>query len=53
MGRVYMIVLGVLMTGGLSGCGYNDLQGLDEDTKAEWSISTSGELTSFPILWRR
>ena len=37
MGRVYMIVLGVLMTGGLSGCGYNDLQGLDEDTKAAWS----------------
>src|ERR1044071_3756073 len=22
---------------GLSGCGYNDLQGLDEDTKATWS----------------
>lgn len=22
---------------GLSGCGYNDLQGLDEDTKAAWS----------------
>ena len=21
----------------LSGCGYNDLQGLDEDTKAAWS----------------
>lgn len=37
MGRVYTIVLGVLMTGGLWGCGYNDLQGLDEDTKAAWS----------------
>jgi LemA protein len=37
MGRVYMVVLGVLMTGGLWGCGYNDLQGLDEDTKAAWS----------------
>src|SRR5687767_16001708 len=37
MGRVYMIVLGVLMTGGLWGCGYNDLLGLDEDTKAAWS----------------
>lgn len=37
MGRVYTIVLGVLMTSGLWGCGYNDLQGLDEDTKAAWS----------------
>lgn len=37
MGRVYAIVLGVLMTSGLWGCGYNDLQGLDEDTKAAWS----------------
>jgi LemA protein len=37
MGRVYTIVLGILMTGGLWGCGYNDLQGLDEDTKAAWS----------------
>ena len=30
------IVIGVLFAG-LSGCGYNDLQGLDEDTKAAWS----------------
>ncbi|HET9868187.1 MAG TPA: LemA family protein [Nitrospira sp.] len=37
MGRVYTIVLGIVMTGGLWGCGYNDLQGLDEDTKAAWS----------------
>ena len=37
MGRVYMIVLGVLMTASLWGCGYNDLKGLDEDTKAAWS----------------
>lgn len=37
MGRVYTIVLGVLMTSGFWGCGYNDLQGLDEDTKAAWS----------------
>ena len=37
MGRVYTIVLGVLMTSSLWGCGYNDLQGLDEDTKASWS----------------
>ena len=29
----------LLVTGALtlSGCGYNDLQGLDEDTKATWS----------------
>src|SRR6187551_2224605 len=29
----------LLLTGvlALSGCGYNDLQGLDEDTKAAWS----------------
>ena len=37
MGRVYTIVLGVLMTSSLWGCGYNDLQGLDEDTTASWS----------------
>jgi len=32
-------VLGVALCGvlSLSGCGYNDLQGLDEDTKAAWS----------------
>jgi LemA protein len=30
------IVIGILFAG-LSGCGYNDLQGLDEDTKAAWS----------------
>ena len=27
----------VILFAGLSGCGYNDLQGLDEDTKAAWS----------------
>jgi LemA protein len=32
-----MIVLWVLMSVSLWGCGYNDLQGLDEDTKAAWS----------------
>jgi LemA protein len=37
MGRVRMIVIGVLMSASLVGCGYNDLQGLDEDTKAAWS----------------
>src|SRR6476659_2730662 len=37
MGRGLMIVLGVLMSASLWGCGYNDLQGLDEDTKAAWS----------------
>ena len=26
-----------MLFAGLSGCGYNDLQGLDEDTKAAWS----------------
>ena len=32
-------VLSIVMIGALSvsGCGYNDLQGLDEDTKAAWS----------------
>ena len=30
------IAITVLIVG-LSGCGYNDLQGLDEDTKAAWS----------------
>ncbi len=34
-----VIVAILLLTGvlALSGCGYNDLQGLDEDTKAAWS----------------
>ncbi len=32
------VVLGlVTLTGTVAGCGYNDLQGLDEDTKAAWS----------------
>jgi LemA protein len=37
MGRGLMVVLGVLMSASLWSCGYNDLQGLDEDTKAAWS----------------
>lgn len=37
MGSGRMIVLSVLMSVSLWGCGYNDLQGLDEDTKAAWS----------------
>src|SRR5678810_1407642 len=37
MGRGLMIVVGVLMSATMWGCGYNDLQGLDEDTKAAWS----------------
>ncbi len=37
MGSGRMIVLSVLMSASLWGCGYNDLQGLDEDTKAAWS----------------
>jgi len=33
------LVVALLLTGlvTISGCGYNDLQGLDEDTKAAWS----------------
>ena len=41
MGRTWWekILIIVMMIGTLSvsGCGYNDLQGLDEDTKAAWS----------------
>jgi LemA protein len=37
MGRGRRIVLAVVISAGLTGCGYNDLQGLDEDTKAAWS----------------
>jgi len=37
MGNGRMIVLSVLITASLYGCGYNDLQGRDEDTKAAWS----------------
>ena len=33
--RVISVALGGVLS--LSGCGYNDLQGLDEDTKAAWS----------------
>ncbi|MGZ3652164.1 MAG: LemA family protein [Bdellovibrionota bacterium] len=31
------VLLALLMLTGLSGCGYNHLQGLDEDVKASWS----------------
>ena len=34
--RISVFATTVLLVG-LSGCGYNDLQGLDEDTKAAWS----------------
>ncbi|HKT36218.1 MAG TPA: LemA family protein [Nitrospira sp.] len=37
MGSGHTIVLGVLLSATLWGCGYNDLQGLDEDSKAAWS----------------
>ena len=37
MGRVRTILIGLLMGATMWGCGYNDLQGLDEDTKAAWS----------------
>jgi LemA protein len=32
-----VIALAMISTLSVSGCGYNDLQGLDEDTKAAWS----------------
>ena len=35
IGRTVLSAIVVSVT--LSGCGYNDLQGLDEDTKAAWS----------------
>lgn len=41
MGRLFhkaiMIAVAMITVSSLSGCGYNDLQGLDEDTKAAWS----------------
>ena len=37
MGIGRTLLLSVVVAVGLSGCGYNDLQGLDEDTKAAWS----------------
>src|SRR5574339_74835 len=37
MGKGLIVVVGVLLNASLWGCGYNDLQGLDEDTKAAWS----------------
>src|SRR5678809_173094 len=40
MSRRMSLFASVLITAlfvGISGCGYNELQGLDEDTKAAWS----------------
>lgn len=37
MGRMRRIAGGMVLVTCLGGCGYNDLQGLDEDTKAAWS----------------
>jgi LemA protein len=41
MGRTWwkkmVITLAMVSACSVSGCGYNDLQGLDEDTKAAWS----------------
>ncbi len=41
MGRTWwkktVITLAMISACSVSGCGYNDLQGLDEDTKAAWS----------------
>jgi LemA protein len=37
MGIGRMILPAVVISVGLASCGYNDLQGLDEDTKAAWS----------------
>jgi len=35
--RQFTLVLTVVCATGLTACGYNDLQGLDEDSKAAWS----------------
>ncbi|HMU55172.1 MAG TPA: LemA family protein [Nitrospira sp.] len=37
MDTMRRIAGGMVLVACLSGCGYNDLQGLDEDTKAAWS----------------
>jgi LemA protein len=37
MGIGRTLLLSVVVAVSLTGCGYNDLQGLDEDTKAAWS----------------
>ena len=37
MGIGRTVLLTIVVAVSLSGCGYNDLQGLDEDTKAAWS----------------
>ncbi|HMK20903.1 MAG TPA: LemA family protein [Terriglobales bacterium] len=38
MGKLLSTILvGALLVSSVWGCGYNDLQGLDEDTKAAWS----------------
>lgn len=37
MGRFSATLATMIVIAGLTGCGYNDLQGLDEDTKAAWS----------------
>jgi LemA protein len=37
MGNGRVILLAIAMSASLWSCGYNDLQGLDEDTKAAWS----------------
>lgn len=37
MKRIFATSLAVLSLAALSGCGYNSLQGLDEDVKASWS----------------
>jgi LemA protein len=37
MGNGREILLAIAMSASLWSCGYNDLQGLDEDTKAAWS----------------
>ena len=37
MGIGRRILSGIVMIAAIAGCGYNDLQGLDEDTKAAWS----------------
>ena len=37
MQKIYLKLLTVLLLLNLSGCGYNNFQSLDEESKASWS----------------
>ena len=37
MGKIGTALAALLIVGALSGCGYNEIQGLDEQTKAAWA----------------